>query len=71
MKKARARMAGTARFVITIYGLAKLLQLQAARHRAFREQLKRHDLTPQMRLLDGSHGRLIVFRDASGAEAPA
>lgn len=49
------------RFVVVTYGLGKLLQIQAARHRAFREQLKCHDLTAQLRLLDGSLGRYFVL----------
>ncbi len=53
---------GRARFAVTAFGLARLMQLQSARHPAFREQLGRHDLILQVRLLDGSRGRLIRFR---------
>jgi molybdopterin guanine dinucleotide-containing S/N-oxide reductase-like protein len=58
MTRAKDRL----RFVVATYGLGKLLQIQAARHSAFREQLKCHDLTAQLRLLDGSLGRYYVVR---------
>jgi hypothetical protein len=56
------RAKGNARFAIVTYGLGKLLQLQATRYPAFREQLRRQDLTAQMKLRDGSRGRYFVFR---------
>jgi hypothetical protein len=46
--------------VVATYGLGKPLQKKAARHPAFRERLKCHDLTAQLRLLDGSLGRYSV-----------
>jgi molybdopterin guanine dinucleotide-containing S/N-oxide reductase-like protein len=48
---------------VTTYGLAKLLGIQALRYSTFREQLKQEDLALQLRLRDGSRGRLVVFKN--------
>ena len=64
--KTATRLVNEIRFSVTTYGLAKLLQIQALRHPTFREQLRQEDLALQLRLRDGSRGRLVVFKRRAG-----
>ncbi|OFW60811.1 MAG: pyrogallol hydroxytransferase large subunit [Actinobacteria bacterium RBG_16_64_13] len=50
------------RFTVSLWGLGVLLRIQARRYPAYREQLRREDLTAQVRLHDGSQGRYFTLR---------
>ena len=49
-------------FKTILFGLLKLLKRTAKSHTAFKEHLKKHDITVQIKLRDNSTGRYYTFK---------